>query len=58
MRIEVWMSVGYGSRRIEVEVPDEDLEGLSEQQREEVFEEYAQGELHNYLEYGWKEIGE
>lgn len=58
MELEVWIrtdKVGSKCTRI-VEVPDEDLEDLDENQRQEVFEEYAREEIWTMAEWGFKEL--
>ena len=40
------------------EVPDDELEGLSEEERNAVIDDYAQEALSNVWEWGWKPEGE
>jgi hypothetical protein len=58
MKLKVWIAtdkVGSKCERI-VEVPDEELEDMDDQQRQEYFEEYASEEIWNMAEWGWKEF--
>jgi hypothetical protein len=58
MKLKVWIATDKVGSKCErtVEVPDEELEGLDEQQRQEHFEEYAREEIWNMAEWGWKEM--
>jgi hypothetical protein len=56
MRIEWWWEDGYVNNipnRI-VEIDDEDLEGMSAEERDEYIDEYIQQEFQNQVSYGWK----
>lgn len=39
----------------EVEIPDEDLEGLTEEEREGYISQLVRDETWNYAEWGWHE---
>lgn len=55
MEIKVFLSIGLvGKQEDVIEVPDEELEGLSEEARGNVLDEYARDWAHNYIEYGWR----
>jgi hypothetical protein len=43
------------TRKSVIDVPDDELEGLSEQERDKYIDEYAQDWLWEQIEYGWKE---
>lgn len=46
-----------GSKQEEVvEIPDEELEGLNEEERNKVVEEYYKDWLGNYSDIGWYEV--
>jgi len=51
-----YVSVGFVGcdREKEFEVPDDELEGLSDLERENLLGEYARDTIFNYVEWGWK----
>ncbi len=55
MKLTVYAETQYiGSRDTEdIEVPDEELEGLEGMERDKVIEEYAKDALWNLVEWGW-----
>lgn len=56
MIVEWWWDDGYVGRRPKhtCEIPDEDLEGLSDAARDRVINEYVRQEFENRVTYGWK----
>jgi hypothetical protein len=56
MRVKWNFDCGYVMRipDFNVNVPDEDLEGLSVEEQEKVIEEYVKGEFDNRITYWWK----
>ena len=59
VNIKVYLTIGLvGCDREEViEIDDEELEGLDEETRRKVFEEYLKDWAYNYIEYGYEEVG-
>jgi hypothetical protein len=57
VKFKVTLSIGYATanQKDELEIPDEELEGLSEQERNNVINEWAQEWANNYIEIDWKE---
>jgi hypothetical protein len=57
MTVEGWvMTDKVGSKcTFEVEIDDEDLEGLNESQRNALIDERVHEDMGNYLEWGWRE---
>jgi hypothetical protein len=58
MKVNAYLSIGYPAADHSdiIEVPDDELEGLSEDRRDEVINEYVQDWADNYIQVGWKEI--
>jgi hypothetical protein len=58
MKIKISVSTGLvGSRREEeVEVPDQDLEGLSQEEQEKYLDEYAQEWLWSHIDFAWSRV--
>lgn len=59
-KFEVWLATWrVGSKETaEVEIPDEDLEGLGGEERERFICEWMEGEIHQLYEWGWREVAE
>jgi hypothetical protein len=59
-KFKFYVNTGYvGSDREEViEIPDEELEGLTEQQKEKMMEEEFWNFMSNNCDYGWYEMEE
>ncbi|WP_020474451.1 DUF7167 family protein [Zavarzinella formosa] len=60
MKLKVWIAtdkVGSKCERI-VDVPDEELEDMNEESRQEYFEECAREEIWNMAEFGWSIVNE
>lgn len=58
MKIQVYLTIGYSSadHEDELEIPDEDLEGLTPEQKNNLIDEEVREWASNYIEWGWKEI--
>lgn len=58
MLLEVWISTNkFGSECSDtIEIPDEDIEGLDEDGRNKIFEEYARDVIWNMAEWGFREV--
>jgi hypothetical protein len=58
MKLEVHLSIGYPTADCEdtLDIPDEELEGLNEAEKEELFNTYLQEWADNYIETWWKEV--
>lgn len=57
MKLSVWActnKVGSKSLR-EIEIDDEELEGMTEEEREKYIDEYCQDEMRQMIEWGWSE---
>lgn len=53
MKFKVTLSIGLvGGRHDEIEIPDEDLEGLDNEQREKLINEYWSDWAWNYIDGG------
>lgn len=59
MIVDVCISTGIvgADRQFEVEIPDEDLEGLDEQERDQFIHSWVSDEVNNYVSWGWTERG-
>ena len=59
MKITVKLSIGYGyvgaDHETVLDIPDEDLEGKTESEKEALFNECAQEWAENYIEVYWEE---
>lgn len=57
MIVKAYVRMGLVGCKItdEIEIDDEDLEGLSEDERENLIGEYVQDWIWNHVEYGWDE---
>lgn len=53
-RLRVGVSIGYGSREEVLEIPEENLEGLTEEERQEYFDDEHKAWLSNYLDAWWE----
>lgn len=60
MKIKAGVSTGYvGSHREKVlEIDDEDLEGLSQDEKDAICQEVAEQWLWNTINFGWSEVEE
>jgi len=58
MKIKVHLSIGYPTayQEDEIEIHDEELEGLSQKEREELLNSYLQEWADNYIETRWEEV--
>ena len=58
MKIKVYLSIGYrtADRKDEIEIPNDELEGLDEHEREELFNTYLQEWADNYIETWYEEV--
>jgi len=58
MKIKVGLSIGLSGCRIieEIEVDDEELEGLSDEEKVNHLNEYAKEHADNYVDYWYEEI--
>jgi hypothetical protein len=59
MKVKVILSIGYPSadHRDVIEIPDEELEGLTESEREDVINENVREWADNYIEIDWDIVG-
>lgn len=57
MKVKVYAETNRVGSRIEteIEIPDEDIEGLEGYEREKVIDEYAHDALPNLMNWGWYE---
>lgn len=55
MKIKIWIKLNLQGCRIEdeLEIPDEELEGLTDREREQYIDENAKDYLFGFLDYGW-----
>lgn len=55
--INVKLSIGYPTacRHDEIEIPDDELEGLSPDEREMKINEYVRDWAHEYINWSWTE---
>jgi hypothetical protein len=58
MKIKVHLSIGYVTADQEdtIDVPDEELEGLSDTMKDKVIEEWVQEWANNYIETWWDKV--
>jgi hypothetical protein len=58
MKVELTVSIGLvGCKRSRIfDVPDEDVEGLSKDERAAVIDEIAQDKLWSLVSWNWKEV--
>jgi stress-induced morphogen len=57
MNVTAYVSLGLVGchREAEVEIPDEDIEGLSEVEQERVIEEYVRDWMFQQIDWGWRQ---
>ena len=57
MEIKVWVCTNRVGSKCErnVQIDDEDFEGMDEQEKEIYIENYCQDELWDMIEWGWTE---
>lgn len=55
MKIRVWITIGLigCKQQTEIDVPDDELEGLSEGEQNEVLENYARDFKDEKVDWGW-----
>ncbi len=61
MKIRTWLSIGFSSRaerKGEIDVPDDELEGLCDMKKDEVIMGYVQDWANNYIDMGYAEVEE
>lgn len=58
VKLKLIVAVGRCHRTEEVEIPDEDLEGLDEKGREKVFTEYLDEHVSNNVDAWWEVVEE
>lgn len=58
MKIKVYLSIGYSNanHKDEIEIPNEDLIGLSEREKEDFIMKYVNDWANNYIDLGYEEI--
>lgn len=58
MKIKVRLSIGYPTACQEdvLDIPDSDLEGLNETERDDAIMECVQEWANNYIDYGYTEV--
>lgn len=58
MKIEWWIEDGYVNRKTnyKLEIPDEDLEDLTEEKQNEVIDTYVYDALFNEITLGWRKL--
>lgn len=56
MRVRAYLSIGYPTAQQwdYIEIDDEELEGLSEQEREELIDREVHYWAQDFIEYGWE----
>lgn len=55
MKIKVSLSIGYsGGHKDEIEIDDEELEGMSDEEKNKYIEEIVIGWANNYIDIGWE----
>ena len=56
--LKLRLAIGFvnGNHEDYVEIPDEDLEGMSEEEKESYFEEIWQEWIWNYIDGGWEVV--
>lgn len=56
--LKLRLGIGFvnGNHEDYVEIPDEDLEGMSEEEKESYFEEIWQEWIWNYIDGGWEVV--
>jgi hypothetical protein len=56
MKIKATLSIGFctANRKTEIEIDDEELEDLSEEEKDKVINEYVQNWAENYIETYWE----
>lgn len=57
MKLKVYVSTDRVGSRVEreIDIDDEDLEGLDDSERQSYLEEIAKEEMFNLFEWGWEE---
>lgn len=56
MKVQAYVSVGFiHDRRDEIEIPDEELEGKTGDEREDVISDYVREWAMEHVEWGWTE---
>lgn len=55
MKLKVNLGIGLVGckKQSEIEIPEEELEGLTDTERQDVFQEYANEWAANYIEIWW-----
>ena len=58
MKIKLHLTIGYptADQEGEIEIPDEELEGLSDEEEEELINPYLQEWADNYIETWYEEV--
>jgi len=58
MKIEAYLSIGFATANHEeiIEIPDEDLEGLTKEEKDDYINECVQEWADNYIEIDWREV--
>ena len=58
MKVKAYLSIGFANadQEDEVEIDDEELEGLSPEERERIIGEHVKQWADNYIEWGWREV--
>lgn len=57
MKIQAKLSIGYpgAMQEDEIEIDDEELEGLTQEEREKVIEGFVEEWANQHIEYWWEE---
>lgn len=58
MKLKSCVSVATGERTNVIEIPDQDLEGVSQRGREEMFAEHLQIHIDNSIDSWWEVVEE
>ncbi|MDA8212185.1 MAG: hypothetical protein M0021_09950 [Clostridia bacterium] len=57
MKIKVYLSIGCGNDHEDIiEIPDEEIEGKSEDEIEKVLCEHTKEWASNYIDIGWQRV--
>ena len=54
-KFTITLSIGLVGceREVDIEIPDEDIEGMSDEEVSRVVDEWARDEVDNMIEWGW-----
>jgi hypothetical protein len=58
VKLKLGVAVGLCQKIDVVEIPDEDVEGLSDKAQEEMFSEWLEGHVSNHVNSWWEVVAE